>query len=87
MELRSKYDSPDISNKDVLVNWKDYEAVYGDVEHQLPTNLFLNLMKEGGGEDRGWSRKVVSRTSVYHQIRLREGGAYPSRYRSERRPQ
>ena len=48
-ELRSKYGSSKISDKDVLVNWKDYEAVYGDVEHQLPTNLFLILMNEGGG--------------------------------------
>ena len=45
-ELRSKYGSSKISDKDVLVNWKDYKAVYIDLVRQLPTNLFLNPMKE-----------------------------------------
>ena len=44
-ELRSKYSSSEISNKGVLVDWKDYEAVYGNVAHQLPSNLFLNPIK------------------------------------------
>ena len=35
-----------ISDKDVLVDWKNYEAVYGDAAYQLPTNIFLNPMKE-----------------------------------------
>jgi len=55
-ELRSKFGTADISDKDVLSHalypkvfedWKEYELVYGDVAHQLPTNLFLNPMKEG----------------------------------------
>ena len=44
--MRSKYGSSDISDKDILVNWKDYKAVYSDLVCQLPTNLFLNPMKE-----------------------------------------
>ena len=39
----------EISDKDVLIYWKDYEEVYGDVTHQLPTNIFLNPTKGGGG--------------------------------------
>ena len=46
-ELRPKYGSSEISNNDVFVEWKDYGEVYGDVAHQLPTNLFFNPMKEG----------------------------------------
>ena len=46
-ELRSNYRSPKISNKDVLINWKDYKAVYRNVLHQIPTNQFPNPMKEG----------------------------------------
>ena len=48
-ELRSKYRSSKISDKDVLVNWNDYEAVYGNVAHQLPINVLLNPVKERGG--------------------------------------
>ena len=44
--MRSKYGSSDISDKDVLVYWKDYKEVYSDLVRQLPTNLFLKPMKE-----------------------------------------
>jgi len=52
--LREKYGA-DISDKDVLshalypkvfLDWKDYEAVYGEVK-ALPTHLFLKPMEEG----------------------------------------
>ena len=44
--MRSKYTPLDISDKDVLVNCKDYKVVYSDLVRQLPTNLLLNPMKE-----------------------------------------
>ena len=44
--MRSKYGSSDISDKDILVNWKDYKVVYSDLVRQLPTNIFINPMKE-----------------------------------------
>ena len=44
--MRSKYGSSDISDKDILVYWEAYEAVYSDLVHKLPTNIFLNPMKE-----------------------------------------
>ena len=47
-ELSSKYGLSNISNKYVLVDWKDYDTVYSSVKHKIPTNLFINLMKEGG---------------------------------------
>ena len=46
-ELGPKYGSYEISDKDVLVAWKGYNSVYVDVAHQLPTNLFLDPMREG----------------------------------------
>ena len=46
-ELRSKYGSSEISDKDILVDWKYCEAVYGYVAHKLPTNILLNPVKEG----------------------------------------
>ena len=48
-ELRTKYSFYEIYNKKFLINWKNYEAVYGNVAHQLPTNLLPKPMKEGGG--------------------------------------
>ena len=44
--MRSRYGLSDISDKDVLFNWKYYKAVYSKFVRQLPTNLFLNPMKE-----------------------------------------
>ena len=44
----AKYSSSEIFDKGVIVNWKDYEGVYGNVAHQLPINIFLNPVKEGG---------------------------------------
>ena len=44
-ELRSKYVLSEISDKDVLINWKDYEAFYSSMSHQLPTNILLNPMR------------------------------------------
>lgn len=53
--LQSKYGETSISDKDVLSyalypqvfqDWKEYQAVYGDVGH-LPTSLFLTPMAEG----------------------------------------
>ena len=49
-ELRSKYKLSEIYDKEILINFKDYEVVYGNVAHQLPTNILLNPMKEGGGD-------------------------------------
>ena len=46
-ELRSKYGLFGIPDKGVLANWKDCKAVYSDLVRQLPTNIFLNPMKEG----------------------------------------
>ena len=45
--MRSKYGSSGIPDKYVLVNWKDYKAVYRNVLHQIPTNQFPKPMKEG----------------------------------------
>ena len=53
--LTKKYGENQISEKDLLsyalypqvfVDWKDFEAVFGEVA-QLPTHLFLNPMKPG----------------------------------------
>ena len=44
--MRSKYSYSEISDKDVIINWKDYEAVYSDVAHQILTSLPLKPMKE-----------------------------------------
>ena len=53
--LKEKFGSKFISDKDVLSyalypdvfsEWKEYESVYGEVS-KLPTDLFLNPMKEG----------------------------------------
>ena len=52
-EFSYKYGSSETSDKDVLIDWNDYRAVYGDVAYQLPTKIFLNPMKEGGGGG-GW---------------------------------
>jgi pyruvate carboxylase len=54
-ELTSKYGENLVSEKDLLsyalypevfIDWKDFEAVFGDVS-QLPTHLFLNPMRPG----------------------------------------
>ena len=45
--MRSKYGLSKISNKEILIDWKDYEAIYGTVSHHLPTNILLKPMKEG----------------------------------------
>ena len=44
-ELWSKYGFPGISYKYVIVDWEDWEAVYGKVSHNLPTNILLNPMR------------------------------------------
>lgn len=55
LQLKKKYGQKFITDKDVLAyalypkvfeDWKEFELVYGDVGH-LPTNLFLEPMKEG----------------------------------------
>ena len=43
-ELRSKYGSSKVSDKDVIIDWEYYKAVYSNLAHELPTTLFLNLM-------------------------------------------
>ena len=57
--LQDKYGAKYISDKDVLshalypsvfTDWKDYEAIYGEVS-KLPTDLFLTPMKEGDEAD------------------------------------
>mmetsp|Transcript_7028 Transcript_7028/g.6663 ORF Transcript_7028/g.6663 Transcript_7028/m.6663 type:complete len:1239 (-) Transcript_7028:182-3898(-) len=55
IQLKAKYGEKYITIKDVLshalypdvfVDWKNYQAVYGDTE-DLPTHLFLNPLDEG----------------------------------------
>jgi len=57
--LKAKYGAKYIDEKDVLshalypsvfAEWKEFEAVYGEVS-KLPTDLFLNPMKEGDEVD------------------------------------
>jgi pyruvate carboxylase len=76
--LESKYGKKYITEKDLLSyalypevfkEWKEFEAVYGEVEG-LPTNLFLNPMKVGQeveldlGPGRSKSVKLVSMSDV-----------------------
>ena len=46
-KLSSKCSLSKISNKDVLVDGKDYEAVYREMAHKPTTNILINPMKEG----------------------------------------
>jgi len=79
--LKSKYGEASISDKDVLshalypnvfIDWKNFEAVNGDVGN-LPTHLFLNPLKEGdevtlnlegGDSGRDYVVKLVSKGQV-----------------------
>merc|ERR1712205_64070 len=58
-ELTEKYGAKFVDEKDVLshalypnvfLEWKEFEAVYGEVS-KLPTDLFLNPLKEGDEVD------------------------------------
>merc|ERR1719296_418399 len=73
--LNGKYGAKYIDEKDVLshalypnvfTEWKDFEAIYGEVS-KLPTDLFLNPMKEGDEveiELKPGERTIVKLTSI-----------------------
>ena len=43
------YGSSNIYDKEVIIDWKYYDVVYGEVAHQITINIFLNPIKGGGG--------------------------------------
>ena len=70
--LKKKYGAKFINEKDVLSHalypnvfseWKEFESVYGEVS-QLPTDLFLNPMKEGDEVEFSGSRVIIKLASI-----------------------